>query len=159
MSKALVCGFVGRAVIIDEDGKTYGFDLRKPHDSQNPGLPAPDVHVGFFLQPKLMEDYIEEREAGSYPFPDILAYLKVDYRRRTALNCVVNSFRDDTRMDLKIEFAGIAEKELQDPEVYEWVLNRCLEVPLPEEADIENAPKEGKVGQIIKETAEKWRGR
>ncbi len=93
-------------------------------------------------------------DAGEFPFPEIQQILEKAWLEQSALDLTLMTLDRDLSSGLRADAARAASQFLATQEVREAVRRRLLGTPLPEEADLEGAPREGVVADLVREAAE-----
>lgn len=140
----------GIAVVAEPDGRIFILKHDEPGKPQD----GKGVHLGMLLQPA--DGRLETRDTDEFPYPNIYRYLDLSHRQHGAMMLVLHSLDSELDDELRKDCSREAEEVIADDEVYAFVRNLFLKVPLPETADTEHAPKEGRVGALLKEVAAKW---
>lgn len=150
-AKAFVDATGGRAIVIEEDGRIFVLDVNISNTFQD----GKGIHFGMYLQPGMTD--IETRPAGVYPYEEIVRYVELEYRRNRTLQIFCLALDGSHTLELRQMSGECAEELLADDQVYEWLKEGMLKVPMPESADTNNGITDGRVGEILAAMVEKWR--
>lgn len=135
----------GRAVISEPDGRNFHLE---PSFSEPKVCPA-GFHFGMYLQPAM--NSIEERNAGTYPYAELHAYLRAEHKKRqaTVFARIVGDGDISLRIRLELLKEGL-EPFLKDPEVEAFVLADVRSRPPRDEKVLAGLPNTGKFSNILK---------
>lgn len=127
----------GRAIIHDPNGEVYVLDISESLEVQS----STGVSLGTFLEPSGMED-IERRDAGKYPYKDLVVYVNLAYFQESCLMMVLSSLNPDETEEARRLSAAMALDLMEQSNVRDWLVKRLTDTPLPKEADIDGLPDE-----------------
>ncbi len=149
---ALVDPMSGRAVITEPNGKVFIIEIKKSNKPKD----GKGVHVGMFLQPALSN--IVGCDPGEYPYKKFCEDLKSSVALHEAVNLFLYMLDPKMSPDFRKESREFLEEDLvNDPHLEAELTAIVLKIPLPKKFDVGFGTKEGKVGELVRQAASKWR--
>lgn len=117
---------------------------------------ASGTDLGMWLQPGFgLLARLEEEDI--YPFASVTARIDLEVDVQNASVFFLTSLDPDFSAELRRGCASLAHDACENPEIAKRVRALLLKVPLPDEMEPAEGPKEGVAGQILKEMLAKWR--
>lgn len=154
---------LGRAIVYEPDGRIFLLDSDKlniPEYAEH----ADHAYLERFLFgpfARNQSDLVIPKDSGVYPYEDLYKYLELCSEKNEAMTLFLQSLDPTIEISLRKSCAELAEQYFTDTDtgdaVKKHVQDLLLKVPMPAKLDVENGPKEGIAGELLREAVEKWR--